>query len=189
MDHRIGPQRRTGRAPGQRLDMRARHVLHRHPKVEDRGGCVFRSVDPAVNPQHLLCGWNADVVDPAGTENIEPRPVLCAGERRDPRAPRTSMKVQHQRGIKPPDVADRRRQHLVNFRISFENTREALLGHHSDRQIRPGLFQQMNGGGGEHAIAQRAQPDDNNAAAWGKSVEGVGLNGQAERLLVGSTHR
>ena len=184
MNHHIRFRRRTSGPAGRGVHAGAWHLLHGNTKIKDSGRLVLGGMDSPRNAEDFLRGGNRRVVNPARAEDVESRAEARSGKQRQTRAARAAMQIQTQDRRKLTQGSRGRRKHAGDIRIAFEYRREPGFRHNSDLEIRTGLFQQMNRGGGEHAIAQRAQPDKSNPAACGESLNGVGLRGQAAPLFV-----
>jgi hypothetical protein len=63
--------------------------------------------------------------------------------------------------------------------IEVEHAGKAVFRDDGDFEVGTSLFQQMEGGSGEDAIAERPKANDGDAAAGREPVEGIGLRGHA----------
>ncbi len=80
-------------------------------------------------------------------------------------------------GLEVADCVNPGRQNARDVGISFEHRGKPFFHHHGNFEIGPSLFQKMDGGSREDAIAERTQPDDSDAAAGIEPAESVGLSG------------
>jgi hypothetical protein len=136
---------------------------------------VFGRVDAARDAENFLRGGDGSVVDPAGFKNVETRPMPCAGKQRESRAAGAAMQVQAELGGKSAKRPGRGWKNLRHIRISFEYSSETGFRHDGNSQIRPVLFQQVEGRCGEDTIAQRAKAYDGHPASGAEAGNGVGL--------------
>src|SRR5262249_51162484 len=75
-----------------------------------------------------------------------------------------AMEVDAQLRTERPDRTELWRQNLIHIRIALEDFAEPVLNYHRHLQIGPATLQNLQRGRGQHAIAQRPQSHDRDAA-------------------------
>ena len=96
-------------------------------------------------------------------EMAESGAMLRSREKCQPRGRIPAVKIDRQVRRKIADRAKFRRQNAVDIGVAFENRLPSLFRHHRDRAAGKAIFQQVNGGGQQDAIAQRPQSYQQNS--------------------------
>src|SRR5690348_3287878 len=78
------------------------------------------------------------------------------------------MEIEAEPGAPAAEGVVNRREDRGNRGVPVENCCKTILDHHADLEIRAMVLQQLNGGRGQHAIAQRAQADNGYTRIPGK---------------------
>src|SRR6202000_1370784 len=90
------------------------------------------------------------------------------------------MQIQAEHGRKIANLPCPRGEDASYIRIVFKHRRKTVLNYDADLKVRACLLQQPQSGSSQHAIAERTQPDNRNAAAGVEPIEGVCLQGHAK---------
>jgi len=72
---------------------------------------------------------------------------------------------------KTPQCPQSGPQNLLHVRIPFEHRAEAVFNHDPDPQVASKLFEDVERGSGEDAIAERPKPDDRDTPAGRQRCE------------------
>src|SRR5579863_5964962 len=134
-------------------------------------------MDTPGDAENFLCSRDGCVVDPSRPENIESGTEPGAGEEGEPRAACSAMQIQTKIRRKAADRACARGQGARHIRVVCIHGREAIFHHDGYLEVRPGMFEKLNGGRREHTVTERSQADHDDTAAWREPVECVSLSG------------
>ena len=134
---------------------------------------MLGGVHAAGDAERFLRGRDGSVVNPGGAEDVEAGAEARAGECGEAGGARPAVQVQAERGGEGPQSPEGRGQHTEDIRVAGEDSGEAIFGDDGEFQVGTGLFEEMECRGGEDAVAQGAETNYGNMAAWGEPVEGV----------------
>ena len=169
MDYRVWA---LGGASAWRQTSFARGNLRtRRAQIKHGAGQMFGRVHGALFAQNLLRPRDAHVVNELMRKCAESGPAARARKRRSARrcACRRAGSGKDP-GATARSAGSRWREQRVDIGVAFEDRAKAVFHHHGDAQIGAGALQNFERGRGEHAVAQRAQPQDGyatrRAASW-----------------------
>jgi hypothetical protein len=140
-------------------------------QIEHGGSGVFGGVDAASDAEGLLGGGDGNVVDPGGFEDVEAGAERGAGEHGEARAAGSAVEIEGERGFEQTNCPEAGRQNEANFGAVTEDVGEAVFGYNGDFEVGTGLFEEVDGGGAEDAVAEGAEADDGDTAAWCEVVQ------------------
>jgi hypothetical protein len=134
---------------------------------------MFGGVDRAIAIDDLLRTWNAQVVRHLKAKVSETGSNGRAGRDGQLRAASSAVEVQREIGTPAQELRGAGRQDSIDVAVTREYWSESVFDNDGELEIGTSLFKEGKSGGCEHAIAQRAQPNDSHPGAIGQLLQWV----------------